>query len=118
MSNPLGDYLASLDKVGAYEAQEVLPAHEHRFVSLGARVAQLKQHHEQRFAEVLEAVRGGTNTAWEIASHMQWSRPWERIDGFMRRAAVGEAVAHLRALEERGVLRAVEGEPVRWELVG
>jgi glyoxylase-like metal-dependent hydrolase (beta-lactamase superfamily II) len=116
MSNPLGDYLASLDKVGAYEAQEVLPAHEHRFVSLGGRVAQLKQHHEQRFAEVLEAVRGGTNTAWEIASHMQWSRPWERIDGFMRRAAVGEAVAHLRALEERGVLRAVEGEPVRWEL--
>ena len=117
MSNPLGDYLASLDKVGAYEAQEVLPAHEHRFVSLGARVAQLKQHHEQRFAEVLEAVRGGTNTAWDIASHMQWSRPWERIDGFMRRAAVGEAVAHLRALEERGLLRAVDGEPVRWQLV-
>jgi glyoxylase-like metal-dependent hydrolase (beta-lactamase superfamily II) len=117
MSNPLGDYLSSLDKVGAYEAQEVLPAHEHRFVSLGGRVAQLKAHHEQRFVEVTEAVRQGSDTAWAIASHMQWSRPWERIDGFMRRAAVGEAVAHLRALEERGVLRAVDGEPVRWELV-
>ena len=117
MSNPLGDYLASLDKVGGYDAQEVLPAHEHRFVSLGARVAQLKAHHEQRFTEVIEAVRQGDDTAWAIASHMQWSRPWERIDGFMRRAAVGEAVAHLRALEERGLLRAVDGEPVRWQLV-
>jgi hypothetical protein len=48
---------------------------------------------------------------------MKWSRPWNRIEGFMRRAAVGETLAHLRALEERGVLRAVEGEPVHWEVV-
>jgi hypothetical protein len=35
----------------------------------------------------------------------------------MRRAAVGEAMAHLRALEQRGVVREVQGEPSRWELV-
>jgi hypothetical protein len=49
---------------------------------------------------------------------MHWSRPWERITGFMKRAAVGEAMAHLRALETRGVLRAIDGEPMKWELVG
>jgi len=40
--NPLVDYLASLDKVGAYEADEVLPAHEYRFVGLQTRVNELK----------------------------------------------------------------------------
>ena len=33
-ANPLGDYLASLDKLEPYDAVEVLPAHEHRFVGL------------------------------------------------------------------------------------
>jgi glyoxylase-like metal-dependent hydrolase (beta-lactamase superfamily II) len=116
-SNPLGDFLNSLDKVGAYDAEEVLPAHEHRFVGLQDRVDELKHHHEQRFLEAIAAIKSGTDTAWGIAEHMKWSRPWNRIEGFMRRAAVGETLAHLRALEERGVLRAVEGEPVRWEVV-
>src|SRR5579859_3098569 len=40
-TDPLGDYLHSLDKVGAYETDEVLPAHEHRFVGLPSRVEQL-----------------------------------------------------------------------------
>jgi glyoxylase-like metal-dependent hydrolase (beta-lactamase superfamily II) len=116
-SNPLADYLMSLEKVGNYDTDEVLPAHEHRFVGLKARVDELRRHHEERFVEVTGAIDQGAVTAWDIASHMHWSRPWDRITGFMRRAAVGEALAHIRVLEERGVVRAVEGEPVRWELV-
>jgi len=116
-TNPLADYLESLDKVGAYEADEVLPAHEHRFVGLSARVAELKQHHEERFVEVTEAIEAGADTAWAITSQMKWSRPWDRITGFMRRAALGEALAHIRVLEARGIVRAIEGEPVRWEVL-
>ncbi|TML38480.1 MAG: MBL fold metallo-hydrolase [Actinobacteria bacterium] len=115
-ADPLGDFLRSLERLEGYQATEVLPAHEHRFVGLQSRLAELRAHHERRFAEVVTAVRDGTTTAWDIASHMQWSRPWDRIQGFMRRAAVGEAMAHLRALEARGVLREVPGEPSRWEL--
>jgi glyoxylase-like metal-dependent hydrolase (beta-lactamase superfamily II) len=116
-ADPLGDYLRSLDKVGAYTADEVLPAHEHRFVGLQSRVEQLKAHHEARFAEAIQAIDEGVNTAWGIASRMRWSRSWNRIEGFMRRAAVGETMAHLQALELRGVLREVPGEPARWEIV-
>ena len=116
-NNPLGDFLASLDKVGVYDADEVLPAHEHRFVGLSERVEQLKAHHESRFAEVIEAIEDGVTTAWGIAERMRWSRSWERIDGFMRRAAVGEAMAHLRALEVMGVVHEVVGEPSRFEVV-
>jgi glyoxylase-like metal-dependent hydrolase (beta-lactamase superfamily II) len=116
-ADPLGDFLRSLDKVGAFPAEEVLPAHEHRFVGLSDRVRELRAHHEARFAEVVAAISSGTTTAWEIASRMHWSRSWDRIEGFMRRAAVGECMAHLRALEAGGVVREVMGEPSRWELV-
>jgi glyoxylase-like metal-dependent hydrolase (beta-lactamase superfamily II) len=116
-TDPLGDFLRSLEKVGKYDADEVLPAHEHRFVNLNVRVEELRRHHEQRFQEVIDAIKDGVDTAWGIASRMHWSRPWDRIEGFMRRAAVGEAMAHLRALEVRGKVREVWGEPVHWVVV-
>jgi glyoxylase-like metal-dependent hydrolase (beta-lactamase superfamily II) len=116
-ADPLGDFLRSLDRVAEYDAAEVLCAHEHRFVGLTERVEELRAHHEQRFAEVLASIRAGTDTAWGIAAGMRWSRQWDRIEGFMRRAAVAEAMAHLRALEHRGVLVEVRGEPSHWQIV-
>jgi glyoxylase-like metal-dependent hydrolase (beta-lactamase superfamily II) len=115
--NPLGDFLGSLEKLAPYDSDEVLPAHEHRYVGLPARLAELAEHHEHRFDEVLEAIRAGRDTAWEVAGCMKWSRSWDRIEGFMRRMAVAEAMAHIRALERRGLLRAIPGEPVHYEVV-
>jgi glyoxylase-like metal-dependent hydrolase (beta-lactamase superfamily II) len=117
-TNPLEDYLNSLDKVNGYDTDEVLPAHEHRFVGLNSRVNELKDHHEARFAEAIAAIDSGAVTAWEIAENMGWSRPWNRIEGFMRRAAVGETVAHLQALQSRGILRETASEPAHWIVVG
>src|SRR4051812_3341244 len=114
--DPLGDFLDSLDKLKGYDSEEVLPAHEHRFVGLDARLDELRAHHEHRFAEVIDAINDGDTTAWAIAARMRWSRPWERIEGFMRRAAVAEAMAHLTALKERGVLVEEGGEPSHWRL--
>lgn len=114
--DPLGDFLVSLAKLKGISAEEVLPAHEHRFVGLAERVDELIDHHEQRFAEVEQIIRDGATTGWEIATLMHWSRPWERISGFMRRMALFEALAHLRALEQRGRLRVVAGNPRRWAL--
>ena len=116
-ADPLGDFLESLEKLRGYGEDEVLPAHEHRFVGLEGRLDELVAHHERRFAEVLAAIRDGVTSAWGIAERMGWSRPWSRIEGFMRRAAVGEAMSHLRALEKRGVVREVMGEPSAWEIV-
>ena len=74
------------------------------------------------FEEAIAAIHAGDNTAYAVAERMSWSRSWDRIDGFMRRAAVGEALAHLYALHARGVLRHDEpaedsDEPVRWQVV-
>lgn len=115
--DPLGDFLASLDKVATYETVEVLPAHEHRFEDLSGRVVQLRNHHQARFDEVIEAIRDGCLTTWEIAGRMTWSRPWEQIQGWMRRAAAGETLAHLNYLRLRGVLAEEVGEPSTWSIV-
>ena len=117
--NPLGDYLKSLERVGRYAAAEVLPGHEHRFVNLASRVGELQEHHARRFDEVVAALSAGFTTGWEVATLMKWSRPWTSIDGFMRRAAVLESLAHLRALEVRGVVEEITypDGPSRWRLV-
>ena len=114
--DPLGAFLRSLERLRAFDAEEVLPAHEHRFVGLDYRLEELRVHHEHRFAEVLSAIEDGLSTAWDIAARMEWSRPWTRIQGFMRRAAVAEALAHLRALERRGLVREVGEDPGLWEI--
>jgi glyoxylase-like metal-dependent hydrolase (beta-lactamase superfamily II) len=116
-TNPLGDFLSSLEKVAAHDVDEVLPAHEHRFFDLSARVAELTAHHQARFDEVIGAIRDGVTTTYGLAGRMTWNRPWDQIQGFMRRAAVGETQAHLRYLELQGVLREELGEPSHWHLV-
>jgi glyoxylase-like metal-dependent hydrolase (beta-lactamase superfamily II) len=115
--DPLGAFLTSLESLRSFDADEVLPAHEHRFVGLEARLDELVAHHEHRFDEVVAAIKDGVTTAWDLAARMHWSRPWERIQGFMRRAAVAETMAHLRAMERRGLVREIPGEPARWELL-
>ena len=67
-ANPLGDYLASLDKLEPYEVSEVLPAHEYRFDDLHARLEELRQHHRDRFGEVVAILREGPHTAWDVAA--------------------------------------------------
>jgi glyoxylase-like metal-dependent hydrolase (beta-lactamase superfamily II) len=115
-ANPLGDYLESLDKLEPYDVNEVLPAHEYRFEDLRLRLEELRQHHRDRFAEVLAIIADEPRSAWDVAAAMHWSRSWDDIAGFMRRAAVGETVSHLRALEEQGRVVQIEGEPVLWAL--
>jgi glyoxylase-like metal-dependent hydrolase (beta-lactamase superfamily II) len=115
-ANPLGDFLASLDKLEPYTVREVLPAHEYRFHDLHTRLEELRQHHRDRFGEVVAILRQGPHSAWDVAMGMKWSRSWDDIVGFMRRAAVGEAVSHLRVLEIDGVVEETDGEPALWSL--
>ena len=65
-ANPLGDYLASLDKLEPYDVNEVLPAHEYRFEDLRKRLEELRQHHRDRFTEVIAILSEGPHTAWTL----------------------------------------------------
>jgi glyoxylase-like metal-dependent hydrolase (beta-lactamase superfamily II) len=114
--DPLGDYLASLERLRKYADSPVLPAHEWRFEGLGGRIDAIAAHHEERLEATAALVAGGAETVWEVATRLSWSRPWERIHGFMRRAAVGETHAHLVLLERRGRLERTGDHPLRWRI--
>ncbi|EXG81492.1 Zn-dependent hydrolase, glyoxylase [Cryptosporangium arvum DSM 44712] len=104
-AKPLADFLTSLEKVGAYDDHDALPAHEYRFRGLAARTAELIAHHEERCRELIAVVQAlGEPTLWSIAQGLTWSRPWEEI-GRMRFAALGETAAHVQHLVDRGDLR-------------
>ncbi len=109
-AEPVGPYLRSLERVAEFDALAAYPAHEYRFRGIGARVAELLQHHGERCAELLAVVADlGKATTWQIAERLTWSKPWHRIDA-MRVAAVAETAAHVEYLIERGDLQRHDAE--------
>jgi glyoxylase-like metal-dependent hydrolase (beta-lactamase superfamily II) len=99
----LGRYLESLRAVAGIAAEEVLPAHEYRFIGLAGRVEGLLAHHGERLGEVLAAVAAAPGcTTVTVAAALHWSRPWEQMLGLPRRFAIGEAYSHLVHLAATG----------------
>jgi hypothetical protein len=55
--------------------------------------------------------RSGPATVWQVTQELSWSRGWSSVTGFMRRAALAEAAAHLRHLADAGRVTQIAGEP-------
>ena len=116
VTDPLGDYLDSLERIGRLGAAEVLPAHQHAFTDAAARVRELLTHHEDRLTD-LQTLLAEPLTAWQLAERMEWNRPWDQIPYGSRNIAVSEAEAHLRRLVKLGRAEAeaeAGSEPVRY----
>ena len=105
--NPLKYYLASLEKVYSLTVDLTLPGHRRLIRDHRARIEELKQHHADRLIEVLSILsRGGLN-AFQVASQMTWdivSESWDQFPVAQKWFATGEAISHLRYLEEDGQL--------------
>ncbi len=114
VTDPLGDYLASLERIAHLSPAEILPAHQHPFTDAPARVRQLLTHHESRLTG-LALLLTEPLTPWQLAERMDWNRPWHQIPYDSRTIAVSEAEAHLRRLVKLGRAEAVPGsDPVRY----
>jgi glyoxylase-like metal-dependent hydrolase (beta-lactamase superfamily II) len=113
VQNPLKHYLASLDKVARLRVDLVLPGHRRLIKNHKARIEELKQHHANRLSEVLEILKGATMNAFQVASQMTWdieAESWDHFPVAQRWFATGEAISHLRYLEEEGKLVRHKGE--------
>jgi glyoxylase-like metal-dependent hydrolase (beta-lactamase superfamily II) len=114
VTDPLGDYLDSLERVGRLDPAEVLPAHQHAFADAPSRVRELLAHHEERLTGLL-ALLSTPLTPWQLAERMEWNRPWDQIPYGSRSIAVSEAEAHVRRLVKLGRAEAVTGsDPVTY----
>ncbi|WP_330349933.1 MBL fold metallo-hydrolase [Streptomyces sp. NBC_00582] len=108
VTDPLGDYLDSLERVGRLAPAEILPAHQHPFTDAPSRVRELLTHHESRLTDLLTLLATPL-TPWQLAERMEWNRPWDQIPYGSRTIAVSEAEAHLRRLVKQGRAEAVTG---------
>ncbi|MCW2913492.1 MAG: beta-lactamase domain protein [Actinomycetia bacterium] len=113
--DPLSDYLDSLGRVAEIDAGEVLPAHQYRFNGLSERAGEIAAHHEARLTEITGLLSREARTLWELAAGMEWRQSWEDMPVVARQMAAGEAAAHLRTLENRGLARRYDnGDPLRF----
>ncbi|MEE4351408.1 MAG: MBL fold metallo-hydrolase [Desulfatiglans sp.] len=104
----LTNYLESLDKVNALEIDIVLPGHRRLIKDCRQRIKELKEHHKNRLNEVLSILQDDHQTAFDVAAHMTWDinyASWDLFPVSQKWFATGEAIAHLRCLEERGQIK-------------
>lgn len=105
VKDSLGDYLNSLDKIAGYCVTAPLPGHR-KTGDFGKRVRELKDHHEQRLAECLRAVKElGYARLYDITGNMSWkirAADWDHFPPAQRWFALGECLAHLDHLKQTG----------------
>lgn len=114
--NPLKEYLISLDKVYDLDVRLTLPGHRSTFRNHKERIQELKQHHRARLDEIISILAQGRQNAFQIASQMTWDigyKSWDLFPPAQKLFAFGEALAHLKYLEEEGAVgRAIEGNGI------
>ena len=104
--DPLGLFLASIDKFRALPADTLLlPSHGRPFRGLHARVDQLHAHHAERCEVLQKACRGKAQSAADLIGVL-FGR--ELPDAHQTMFAMGEAIAHLNHLEHAGKMQRVE----------
>jgi glyoxylase-like metal-dependent hydrolase (beta-lactamase superfamily II) len=100
-ANPVQQYLDSLAKYNDLPGDTlVLPSHGKPFRGLHTRIAQLRDHHAARLAEVIDACATPRSAA-DIVPIM-FPRA---LDTHQLTFALGEALAHLHKLWFDGILR-------------
>lgn len=99
-ANPLQLYLDSLSKFAELPEQTlVLPSHGKPFRGLHVRIAQLREHHALRLAEVMQACE-----QWQSAADIVPLMFRRALDVHQLGFALGEALAHLHMLWYDGKL--------------
>lgn len=79
-TNPVSDYLASLERIKRFDDFEIVPGHGYRFRGLRWRRHDAVEHTLRRAQEVSAVVASDPDaTVWEIASRLTWTAGWESL---------------------------------------
>ncbi len=106
--NPLKAYLSSLDKVSGLDFELVLPGHRGILRNAQERIRELKRHHQERLEEITRILKKGDMNAFEVGARMTWDIVYDSWDTFpisQKWFAIGEVLAHLRYLDEEGIIQ-------------
>jgi len=110
--DPLSEYLKSLEKLLSLDVELVMPGHRGFGKDLRKRVQELKEHHQRRLEEALAAL-DRPKTAWEVAPSISWdvkAKDLNQLPVTQKWFIVGETIAHLEHLLNKGKVCKVEKE--------
>lgn len=105
--NPLKDYINSLEKVNNLDVKLLLTAHGTPVENMYDRIHELRIHHSERLAEVLQILGNEWKTAYTVAADMTWEidcKNWDEFPLPQKWFATGEAVSHLQYLYHEGLV--------------
>jgi len=108
MGDALGSYLESLERADTLEVELVLPAHRSSWHEHRKRIQELKEHHKVRLEEAMAALKEGDKTAYQVAPYITWkieAKEWKDFPIVQQWFAMGETIAHLVYLLERGKVK-------------
>lgn len=97
-TNPLADYLRSLERVAEFDSYTVAPGHEYRFRGLVERAERLRAHHLRRTRQV-EAAMTDATTVWEIARKVTWSDGFENLRSYKLASALSQVAMHMEYVQ-------------------
>jgi glyoxylase-like metal-dependent hydrolase (beta-lactamase superfamily II) len=101
LGDPLGNYLASLQKLLGMNPGITYPAHGTLIDRGDERARQILLHHDRRLLDMAELVRSRDSTAWEVM--LESFRP--NLTPLEARLAFLETVSHLEHLRVTGRLQ-------------
>ena len=109
VEEPLANYLDTLARIVARGYDRAWPGHRGPIVDPPGRAADIVVHHRERTGRVVEALRNGPATPWEVSAELFGS-----LSAIHILHGPGEAHAHLVHLEDAGVVARDGG---RYELL-
>lgn len=113
-SDPVGQYIESLEKIMELDVELCLPAHRTTGdKTMRERSQQLIEHHQRRLAETERIIRENPGIrAYELAGMMSWrirARSWADFPPAQKNFAFLETLAHIEYLLVRGsIIRALD----------
>lgn len=113
LSDPLGQYFESLNKIDRMDISLVLPGHRRVIKDVRKRVAELKRHYHNRLNEVLNVLSNGRMSAYQVASQIAWDltyTSWEQFPAEQKWFATGEAISHLEHLRQTNKVRRLQNK--------
>jgi len=118
-SNPLGDYLDSLNRLKTLEVDLVLPGHEQPFTGFYERIEGINLHHRLRNAEIMGAIGYESKTAFQLTTEITWLHDvkgvgWHKLGNWDKRMAILETLAHLEAMRAKGELEKFNRDDIRY----
>jgi glyoxylase-like metal-dependent hydrolase (beta-lactamase superfamily II) len=106
-SNPVSDYLDSLERISVYDHFDLVPGHGYHFRGLAGRRQNGRDHTLARAREVAMVTAAHPNlSTYELAAKLTWSGGWKQLEeSFMVFSALTQTEIYTQFIAEGGLHR-------------